>query len=297
MYAKSEIKVHVLLLSVCVSNGLNYSISKIVMGGFVDPMAIILIRIVATALFFWVLSKLLKIDDTIEKADYKRLLLCSLLGISSNQLMFYNGLNLTTPINAAVMSLMTPIIIFLITHFVVKEKSAWWQVLGVFVASIGAGLLVFGKGVRMGADTIVGDILILGNSTVYALYVVLVTPLMRKYHSITVMKIVFVLAIPIVLPVGVSHLVETQWSVMGLIPWLSLAFIVLIGTIYNYYINTWSLKHVSPTVNGGYIYLIPFLATLFAVLMGKDILTWEKVIYGILIFVGVYLVGRKLRTE
>jgi drug/metabolite transporter (DMT)-like permease len=166
----------------------------------------------------------------------------------------------------------------------------------VIVATVGAMLLVFGKGVNMDENTLIGDLLILGNSTVYAIYVIMVTPMMRKYHSVTVMKIVFMLAIPVVLPVGGHHLVLAKWDAMGLIPWLALAFIVFIGTIYNYYINTWSLKHVSPSVNGGYIYTIPFLATVFAVAMGKDVLTLDKVIYGALIFTGVYLVGKKLPT-
>lgn len=297
MYDKSDLKVHFLLFSVCISNALNYSISKIVMDGFVDPMSVIFIRILATSLFFWVLARVLKIEESIERSDYVRLVICSLLGISCNQLMFYNGLHRTTPINASVMTLMTPIIIFLVTHFVIKEKSAWWQILGVLVACTGASLLLFGKGVSFGKDTFVGDMLILGNSTVYAIFVVLVTPLMRKYHPVTIMKYIFSLAMPVVFPLTYQHLLEAKWAEMTMGPWLSLGFIVVFGTIYNYYVNTWSLRHVSPSVNGGYIYSIPFLATICAVMMGKDILTEQKVLYGLLIFLGVYLVGKTKKVK
>ncbi|HTF80801.1 MAG TPA: DMT family transporter [Cytophagales bacterium] len=296
MYSKSDIKVHALLFSVCISNALNYSISKIVMDGFVDPMSVIFIRIFCTSVFFWIMSMLLQIKETVAVSDYKRLVVCSLLGISCNQLMFYNGLHRTTPINASVMTLMSPIIIFLVTHFVVKEKSAWWQMLGVLLAGVGAALLLFGKGVAFGRDTFVGDMLILGNSTVYAIFVVLVTPLMRKYHPVTVMKLVFTLAMPVVFPLTYSKLGEAHWGQMTLVPWLSLLFIIIFGTIYNYYVNTWSLRHVSPSVNGGYIYSIPFLATIFAIIMDKDVLTVEKLLYGALIFTGVYLVSRKRNT-
>lgn len=294
MYAKTDVKVHLLLFSVTVSNGLNYSVSKIVMNGYLDPMAIILIRIVVTSLFFYILEKFMGVKEQIQRADYVRFALCSFLGIAANQLFFYNGLNLTTPINAAVMTLMTPIIIFLITYFIIKEKTAWWQLLGVCLACLGAGLLLFSKGVSIGNSTLTGDLMILANSTVYAVFVVLVAPLMRKYHSVTVMKVVFSLAIPMVLPITYNNVLEARWGSMGLYPWLALAFIVFIGTIYNYYINTWSLKHVSAAVSGGYIYLIPFQATLFAVLFNNDTLTVNKVMYGLLIFLGLFLVGRKV---
>lgn len=292
MYEKSDLKVHFLLFSVCISNALNYSISKIVMDGFVDPMSVIFIRILVTSLFFWGLAKVMKIDESIERVDYMRLGICSLLGISCNQLMFYNGLHRTTPINASVMTLMTPIIIFVVTHYVIKEKSSWWQVFGVLLACLGAGFLLFGRGVSFGMDTFAGDMLILGNSTVYAIFVVLVTPLMRKYHPVTVMKYVFSLAMPVVFPLTYHHLLDAKWTEMTLGPWMSLGFILVFGTIYNYYVNTWSLKHVSPSVNGGYIYSIPFLSTIFAIIMGKDILTPQKMLYGLLIFCGVYLVGK-----
>lgn len=103
----NNFKIHILLLSVAISNALNYSISKIAMSGGIHPMAVILMRIVGTSCFFdsWLIytSK-----DKIEPKDYFKLALCSLLGIATNQMLFYNGLHYTKPINAAVMTLMTP---------------------------------------------------------------------------------------------------------------------------------------------------------------------------------------------
>jgi drug/metabolite transporter (DMT)-like permease len=190
---------------------------------------------------------------------------------------------------------MTPIIIFLITHFILKEKSRWWQFIGFTMACVGAYLLVSIKGVNFNQDTLLGDLLVLCNSTVYALFMVLVTPLMKKYHPVTVMKYVFTFAIPVALPFTYSAFIHTPWGDLPSLAWWSLAFIVGFGTIYNYYVNTWSLKHVSPSVNGGYIYLIPLLTAMVAVLMNQDSLSTPKVIYGLLIIAGVYLVNKKTR--
>jgi drug/metabolite transporter (DMT)-like permease len=42
-----------------------------------------------------------------------------------------------------------------------------------------------------------------------------------------------------------------------------------------------------------FIYLQPFFATLFAIGLGKDELSWVKIIAALLIFSGVYLVIQK----
>jgi drug/metabolite transporter (DMT)-like permease len=58
-------------------------------------------------------------------------------------------------------------------------------------------------------------------------------------------------------------------------------------------LNAFALKTVNPSVVSVYIYLQPLVATLIALLWGKDTLTWEKVAAGALIFIGVYLVSRQ----
>jgi drug/metabolite transporter (DMT)-like permease len=45
-----------------------------------------------------------------------------------------------------------------------------------------------------------------------------------------------------------------------------------------------------------YIYFQPFLATLFAIMMGKDVLTPIKIISALFIISGVYIVNKKIKT-
>lgn len=292
----NNFKIHILLLSVAISNALNYSISKIAMSGGIHPMAVILMRIVGTSCFFLILGLFIPSKDKIEPKDYFKLALCSLLGIATNQMLFYNGLHYTKPINAAVMTLMTPIVIFLLSHFILKEKSFWWQFVGVLIAAIGAFLLIQLKGLEFSDNTLIGDLLIIANSTVYAIFMILVTPLMRKYQPVTVMKYIFTFAIPIVFPFTYKHFLQVNWALLSQEVYFSLAFVIIFGTIYNYYINTWSLKHVSPAINGSYIYLIPLLTVAFAILLKQDQLSVLKVVYGLLILLGVYLVNKKQKS-
>jgi drug/metabolite transporter (DMT)-like permease len=62
------------------------------------------------------------------------------------------------------------------------------------------------------------------------------------------------------------------------------------------------MRHLQPTVVSVYIYLQPLLATLFSLLQawrgGTDYMVdtgWPLWVFGAMIFLGVYLVGRPVR--
>jgi drug/metabolite transporter (DMT)-like permease len=65
-------------------------------------------------------------------------------------------------------------------------------------------------------------------------------------------------------------------------------------------LNIYALSKVSPTVTSAYIYLQPLLAGAFAFLFAgignqdhTGSITFEKILFALLIFAGVYLVGKR----
>jgi drug/metabolite transporter (DMT)-like permease len=105
------------------------------------------------------------------------------------------------------------------------------------------------------------------------------------------MKWIFLFGCIYMTPVGISDVLRTNWSCMTGQVWFAIAFVVVATTFLAYLLNTYALKALSSSVVSMYIYFQPFLATLFAVLLGKDTLTTIKVISAILIITGVYLVS------
>ena len=53
------------------------------------------------------------------------------------------------------------------------------------------------------------------------------------------------------------------------------------------------MRELKPTLVAVFIYLQPVFATVFAISLGKDELSWVKISSAILIFTGVYLVTDK----
>ena len=74
-------------------------------------------------------------------------------------------------------------------------------------------------------------------------------------------------------------------------------FVVFITTGFAYYLNNYSLKTISPNVNGIYIYLQPLIASVVAIIFGKDELTVIDLIAAVLIMAGVYFVTRQPKAK
>ena len=123
---------------------------------------------------------------------------------------------------------------------------------------------------------------------------------MRKYHPITVITMVFFFGWFIVVPVGFNQLLLVEWHSIPTLVYWELAFIIIATTFFAYLFNILAMKSASPSVVGIYIYSQPAIASIFALLMNKDVFSWEKIVATILIFIGVYLVsfaGKKKSIE
>jgi drug/metabolite transporter (DMT)-like permease len=115
---------------------------------------------------------------------------------------------------------------------------------------------------------------------------------MQKYHTITVIKWVFLTGFIIVLPFGYKQLMVVDWHSMPTKIYWEIFFVVFATTYLAYILNTYSLKNLSASVAGTYIYSQPLLTALFAVMMGKDHIDWVKIIASLMIFSGVYMASR-----
>ena len=285
-----NIRAHIYLFIVNLFYGAGFTVSKLVMPAFIGPFAFILIRVTVTTSMFFVLHYFWQ-SEKVERSDMPLLALCGLFGVVINQEMFFMGLSLTRPINAALIMIMTPILVFLISLFMARERAGWHKILGLALGAGGALLIIGGKGFDFSGPTALGDLFILINASSYAVYLVIVRPLMKKYHPLTVIKWVFTFGLLPVVVFGFNQIREVQWHTFTAQIWLAVAFIVICVTFFAYLLNILALRQVHSSIVGAYIYLQPVLATLISISLGKDQLTGTKIISALLIFSGVYLIS------
>ncbi|MGE0569297.1 MAG: EamA family transporter, partial [Bacteroidia bacterium] len=112
-----------------------------------------------------------------------------------------------------------------------------------------------------------------------------------------VMKWCFLFGSVLVVPIGGYDVIHTSFSEFTHDAWMALAFVVIATTFFAYLLNIYGLQQLSPNVVSMYIYLQPFLASLFAIALGKDRLDLTKIMAGILIILGLYLVTLKPKKK
>ncbi|MDX5482770.1 MAG: DMT family transporter [Hymenobacteraceae bacterium] len=287
-----QVQVHAALFLVALIYGSNYSIAKEVMPEYVGPFGLIVIRVVSAAIFFGIFSRMVTKEKIVGKADNLRVILCGITGVAVNQLCFFAGLNLTAPINAALLMVIVPVVVLIFSAILLKERIGKRKVSGILIACVGALLLIYSSRSETTTGNIWGDLLIILNATSFGMYLVLVKPLMQKYKAITVVSRIFTVGAVIVVPFGFNQLLEPNYSSFPASIWVAILFMVFAVTIIAYLLNTWALRYANPSLVGAYIYLQPVMAVLIAVGMGSDVFTLQKALYALMIFVGVYLVSR-----
>lgn len=291
------LRAHLALFLVNAFYGANHIIAKGVMPNYLTPNVFILLRVAGATLLFWII-KLFFVKERVKRKDLFLLAVCAIFGVALNQLFFFNGLNLSSSINAGIIMTINPIMVVILSYFILKERITWQKSVGVLIGATGAILLTFTAGTGTG-DSLLGDLFLFINAASYALYLVLVKPLMKKYKPFTVVTYIFSFGLLYVLlyPPTLIDLASTDFTKIPLDVVLKIGYVILGVTFLAYLLTVYSLKFVSPSVSSAYIYLQPVLVMIFTVLfvaMGisedyTDTITWEKIGYMMIIFFGVFL--------
>ena len=213
-----------------------------------------------------------------------------------NMLMFFKGLQLSTPINSGVIVTLTPIIILVLSAIFLKERLNLLKVLGIILGFIGAILLIiYGNTIKAinAPNVSLGNIMLLINAISFGTYLVMVKSLTKKYSTVTLMKWMFLLGVFYTFPFTINEFMEVSWNSLPFEAIWRMSFVVLGTTFLTYMLNVYALKTLSATTIGAFTYLQPIITIVYAVITGNDILDSVKILACGLVFLGVYLVSKK----
>jgi drug/metabolite transporter (DMT)-like permease len=266
---------------------------------YIDAYGFIFLRVGGSAILFWIvwlIMRMLKIgpNEKIALNDFPRIIACAFFGVALNMLTFFKGLSMTSPISAAVIMVCTPLIVLILSAIIIKEKMRKRKILGILLGLFGTSFLIlYGKSVENNSNVSLGNFLVLVNAVSYGYYLVIVKKLMDKYNAFTFVKWIYLFGFLMVIPFGLSQFQSVDWAVLPTDIFWKIGFVVVFSTFFTYLLNLLSMRELKPTLVAVFIYLQPLFATVFAISLGKDELSWVKISSAILIFTGVYLVTDK----
>lgn len=282
---------HVCILMACVCWGLMSPLGKDAMMNGVDGICMVSFRVVGGAALFWLTSLFVK-KERVPWRDRLLLALAGLFGLVFNQCCFTIGLNITSPINASIVTTSMPIFAMLLAAVILHEPITGKKAVGVMMGCCGAVTLILTSATTKGgqAGDLRGDLLCMAAQLSYALYLSLFNHLVRKYHPITVNKWMFLWAVVEILPFTTPHLMANAWQAVPLTTWWETGFVVFFGTYISYICMMVGQQTLRPTVVSVYNYMQPLVSVSVSVAAGLAVFKTSQALAAILVFSGVWFV-------
>lgn len=300
-----QLQAHLSLFFVNVLYGASHVLAKGVMPTYLTPNVFILFRVLGATSLFWLIKAFLP-KEKIAKKDWLLLAFCGVFGVAINQLFFFHGLNLSSSINSAIIMTANPILVAVIAFLWLNDPFTSNKLIGLVLGTTGAVLLTLSSS-NISPEASLGDILLFINALSYAIYLVIAKPLMKRYSPLTVITYVFTFGSLFVLfyPPTLPELFATHFETFTVDIWVKIAYVVIGVTFLTYLLTMVGLKYLSPTISSSYIYLQPILVIFFAYLFAKlaisadytNSINWQKIVYMLLIFTGVWFISKKSKDK
>ncbi|NTS42465.1 DMT family transporter [Flavisolibacter sp. BT320] len=295
---KETTKAHLAVLLTNLFFAGNYSLVKLISPKPIGPFAINLTRVAISLVLFWTVWAFGKTAAGIERRHWGRFFACAVTGIAVNQMLFIKGLTLTSTVHAALLTLITPIVVTLFALWVLKEHFTLYKAAGLSLGIGGAVFLILQREAGQHATNyLLGDLLIIINAISYSLYFILVKPLMERYSALHVIRWIFTIGFFLMLPFCWQQTAAIPWSSISWLQVLALLYVGIAGTFLAYYLNIFGIAKLGASVTGSYIYTQPVFAVGIALFALGETVTWQKIVSAVLIFAGVFLVNQKSKVQ
>lgn len=286
---------HLALIAVQLMFGSWPIFGKIALRAF-SSAGLVAFRVAGAALAFVIIQSAAGRVKITRVSDYWRFALYSLLGVVLNQLLFVKGLEMTTVVNATLLSTTIPIFALLVSITLGFDRITLTKVVGIVLAAAGVVYLIDPARADFSGGTTIGNLLIIANSICYAAYIAVSKDMMKRYGALTVITWMFVFGNIITIPLGFYY--SRGMSLQGLESsvWIAVLYIIIVPTVGAYYLNAWALARVAPSTVAVYIYLQPLIAAALAPLIIGEQWNPRTWIAMLLIFAGVFVVTRRERS-
>lgn len=289
---KKKLEGHAAVLLANTIFGLGVPVTKLLLDDWVSPMAYMGTRCIGAAVIFWLISLFMP-RERVERRDLMVIMGGGLLGFVVSQTLTAWALNFTSPVYFSLIATLTPVATMVCAALLIGERLTGRGVTGVAIGVGGALLMVLtGWQGGSGSNDLMGIGLALLSLLTWALYLIVTRSVSGKYSAVTQMKWVFLVSTVAVLPFSWGDLQGAtlysggwQWSGV-----LEMAFIVVFATVAGFFAIPFAMRHLRATTVSIYTNLQPIVASLVAIGLEQDVLTWDKPVALALVLLSAYIV-------
>src|SRR5512143_224478 len=257
----------------------------------VPPATLVLMRYVIALPVLWFAARMSHTRG-IQRSDWPKLILTAFVCFGVSLLAQFAGTKLSTAAAGALITSATPAFIVLFAWWILHERAAGRQWIGLGVATIGV-LIVSLLDQQSATDTatnpLLGNLLLIVAAVTWALYSVLVRLNSQKYTALAITLAVTAFGILIVAPVAA---IELQTQTIGTLTPPAILGILYIGigsTAIAFFLWNKSFELLDAATASLFFFAQPVVGTLLSAIFRKEPLGWSFFVGGALILLGALL--------
>ena len=239
-------------------------------------------------------SKSLRNMD-IDKVPVKGILLVGIIGLFGFNIFFFLGMQYTSPVNAALIVSLNPMITIWLSAIILKTKITKFNIIGAVLSLLGVCVLL-SKGNLLNFMSLnfnKGDFLIMIGNTIFALHNVWVKKYRGSFSNFsftTLTNLLCLLCFLFILPFSNYSLSIDHSSNY----WLWSIGIGTFGTALAYLLWNEGISQIGADKAGIFMNIVPLATAISALLMGESIYIYHF-ISGVIIIGGIIISQKKLR--
>lgn len=226
------------------------------------------------------------------KNNYFILLFLSALGISTYNTFVYIALTMTTSTNALIINSIVPILILVLSVFILKQKILFHQIIGILLSTLGVIFLVL-KGDFTNIFSLNfnhGDLFIIVSALSWAFYSVFVKFRPKELNNFeffaTIVVLGFIILVPFYLYQGYS--IERELLLLQS-NYLVFLYISVFASCLSYYFWHFGIDHIGASKTGQFVHLMPLFGTILAYVFLDETLLFYHISGAFAIALGIYL--------
>ncbi|AGC45894.1 drug/metabolite exporter family protein [Myxococcus stipitatus DSM 14675] len=251
------------MLGVVVAWGTNYTVVKEVVG-VMPPLAFMSVRFAIASVAMLALLLVVEGWKPLRLGVFLKLAGLGLVGNTLYQLCFVLGVANTTAANSGLLTAATPVMVAALGAVLGVERLTRPLVMGLSLAVVGMVLVVAARGPAMGANTRLGDVLILGACACWAIYTVGIRSLGNEVSALQITAVTMLTGAPGVILAGLPAVLELSPGSVHGGAWVGMVYTALIPLVLGYFIWGRTVQQVGSARAALYNTGVPVVAALTA---------------------------------
>lgn len=241
--------------------GANFAVIKSALSEM-TPMAFNALRFAGASVVTLVLTWIVERDLSIARRDWAPLLVLGFFTNFVHQALFINGIARTRANNTSLILATVPIFVALIGTFLRSEKLHGRNWIGILLSFPGIFLLVAGGGesIAMSSQTLVGDLLVLCATVLWAVYTTFSKGLIQRNSVLRVTAWMMVSSTPLMVLAALPELMTQDWRAVSPQSWLGLLYSAVLAIGVGYVIWNTGVQRLGSARTAVYSYLPPLVA-------------------------------------